>query len=239
MISTYLWVNFLSIIIPLIFSFHPKLNFHKNFKAFFLSNIITAILFIAWDIKFTDMQVWGFNPNHLSGINIVNLPIEEVMFFFCIPFACMFTYHSLNIIFNVSWNLKIENIFVLSFSGILLFTGAYFYDKLYTSTTFISLGILLLILKYYAKVNWLAKLAFTYPILLIPFFIVNGVLTGSWIDEPIVWYDNSENLGIRLFTIPIEDVFYGFELIMLNIYFYELIKVKLETMQLNKQYILQ
>lgn len=221
---TYLWVNFLAVIIPFIFSFHPKLKFYKNFKYFFLANVLTASAFIAWDILFTKIGVWGFNPKYVSGIYFFKLPIEELLFFVCIPFACVFTYHSLNSFFEFKWKPKTEHIFVLSFSFLLLVVGLYYHSKLYTSTTFVSLGILLLLLKYVAKIKWLGKLVIIYAVLLIPFFIVNGILTGSWVEEPIVWYNNSENLAIRLFTIPVEDVFYGFELIVLNVFFYELFK---------------
>ena len=227
--STYLLVDFLTIIVPLIFSFHPKLKFHKNFKAFFLGSILTAFIFIVWDILFIKIGVWGFNPEYVSGIYFFNLPVEEILFFICIPFACLFTYHCLNLFFNIKWNPKTENIFVLSLSLLLLFIGFYFHSKLYSSSTFISLGILLLVLKYFAKINWLAKLVIIYPVLLIPFFIVNGILTGSGLEQPVIWYNNSENLGIRLFTIPVEDIFYGFELILLNIYFYEYFKNKFNT----------
>ena len=74
--------------------------------------------------------------------------------------------------------------------------------------------------------QWMGKLFSVYPVLLIPFFIVNGILTGTGLAEPVVWYNNAENLGIRLITIPVEDIFYGFELILLNIFIYELIKAK-------------
>jgi lycopene cyclase domain-containing protein len=65
-----------------------------------------------------------------------------------------------------------------------------------------------------------------YPILLIPFFIVNGILTGSGLPQPIVWYNNAENIGIRLWTIPVEDIFYGFELMFINVYLYEMLQNK-------------
>ncbi|MEJ7823688.1 MAG: lycopene cyclase domain-containing protein [Chitinophagaceae bacterium] len=217
----YLLINFCTVIVPVLFSFHPKLNFYKNWKPFFIANAIVAFIFILWDLLFTHIGVWGFNPNYISGIYFSNLPIEEILFFICIPYACVFTYHCLNLFIKTRWPAKIENIFVYTLSVVLLFTGIYFYDKLYTASTFISLAIVLFILKYFLKINWLGKLLTIYPILLIPFFIVNGILTGSGLPQPVVWYNNAENLGIRLFTIPFEDIFYGFELILLNIMFYE------------------
>ncbi|MGC9342869.1 MAG: lycopene cyclase domain-containing protein [Bacteroidales bacterium] len=56
---------------------------------------------------------------------------------------------------------------------------------------------------------------------LIPFLIVNGILTGSFIEEEIVWYNDMENLSFRIFTIPVEDMFYGMLLILMNVSIYE------------------
>ena len=52
------------------------------------------------------------------------------------------------------------------------------------------------------------------------FFISNGILTGSFLIEPIVIYNDLENLGIRICNIPIEDTIYGMLLIFLNIELY-------------------
>ena len=230
---TYLLVNFFTIIVPFLFSFHSKLNFHKNFKSFFPANIFVAVLFLSWDILFTKIGVWGFNSDYIMGIYFFNLPLEEILFFICIPFACIFTYHCLNIFFKLRWSARNENIFVFCFSALLLMTGIYFHSQLYTSATFISLGILLLVLKYILKANWLPKLVIIYPVLLIPFFIVNGILTGTGLNQPVVLYNDAENLGIRLLTIPVEDIFYGFELILLNIFLYEYFKSRFNNSKIS------
>jgi len=48
----------------------------------FLANTIVAILFIIWDIIFTNYGVWSFNPRYLLGTNFYSIPLEEVFFSF-------------------------------------------------------------------------------------------------------------------------------------------------------------
>lgn len=223
---TYLWVNLLSVIIPLLFSFHPRLKFYKEFKWFFPANFLMAAIFLTWDAYYTKLGVWGFNPDYLTGIYVFNLPIEEVLFFVCIPFACVYTYHMLLLSYKLEWPDKLEHIFILSMSSALLVIGIYYYDKAYTSVTFIGLAVFLLFLKYAVKWPWLSKITSTYGILILPFLIVNGVLTGTGLEAPIVWYDDAENLGLRILTIPVEDLFYGFLMILLNVFFYHWLKEK-------------
>jgi lycopene cyclase domain-containing protein len=225
--NLYLLINLGTISIPLLFSFHPKLLFYKNWKVFFLGNSIVAFLFCVWDMYFTKLGVWGFNSQYITGIHIGNLPVEEVLFFLCIPFACVYTYHCLTLFFTFTWKKSTENWVTSTLASVLFFFGVYFHSNYYTSYTFISLSILLLILHYLLHVNWLSKALSVYAVLLIPFCIVNGILTGFGLEDPVVWYNSNEIIGIRLITIPIEDVFYGLELFLLNIYFYTIIKDRL------------
>ena len=67
----------------------------------------------------------------------------------------------------------------------------------------------------------MGKFYFAFGILLVPFLIVNGILTGSFIDEEVVRYNDQENVGLRLGTIPLEDVFYGMLLMVMPIAIWE------------------
>ena len=218
----YLLIDFFTIIIPLIFSYHPKIKFYKTGKAFFAASFVVTILFIIWDVLFTHLNVWSFNSRYITGIFFFNLPVEEVLFFISIPFSCVFTFFCLDKFYKLSWRPGPENIFCIFLSLSLLIIGLIFWDKWYTAASFISTAFLCLYLKFIYKISWFGKMISIYAVLLIPFFIVNGILTGTGIAEPVVMYNNVENLHIRVLTIPVEDFVYGFELVLLNVFFYKL-----------------
>ncbi len=217
---TYLLVNFFTISIPFLFSFHPKLKFYKTWNAFFPAVFISGLIFIVWDMYFTGIGVWGFNEKYLTGIKVGNLPLEEVLFFFCIPYACVFTFHCINLFIKGFKNAFLGTPFTLLLSAALILLGLLFFERAYTASTFISFGILLLLARFIFKIDWLDRFYLIYAVLLLPFFIVNGVLTGTGIEEEVVWYNSSEFMGFRIFTVPVEDIFYGAELILLNLLIY-------------------
>jgi lycopene cyclase domain-containing protein len=76
------------------------------------------------------------------------------------------------------------------------------------------------------KTPVLQRFFITFLIILFPFFIVNGILTGSFIEGKVVWYNNNENLNIRLFTIPVEDAVYAFNMLYPSILLIEFFKKK-------------
>ncbi|HEX6982553.1 MAG TPA: lycopene cyclase domain-containing protein [Balneolaceae bacterium] len=221
---TYLLINFFTVIIPFAFSFHPRLNFYKTWKAFFPAAIITGFCFILWDIAFTHLDVWGFNERYLIGIEIANLPVEEILFFLCIPYACVFTFHCLSLFLPDTFSDSLQGKITFTLILFLAVFGIVYFNKIYTSVTFLSLAILLAISAWVFKIKWLTKFYIVYGILLLPFLIVNGILTGTGLNEPIVWYNEAEIIGLRIMTIPVEDVFYGMELILINVLLYEYLK---------------
>jgi lycopene cyclase domain-containing protein len=220
--SLYLLVDLFTLLIPLLFSFHPKIKFYKSWRFFLPANLIVTFIFVTWDAIFTSKGVWSFNPEYITGVYLYNQPAEEILFFICIPFSCVFTYFCLNKFYDVGWRPKTEKIFCSIFSSVLLFLGIIFWQQLYTSSTLISLALICLALKFIIKINWFGTAVNIYTVLLIPFFIVNGILTGTGINDAVVKYNNEEIIGVRLLTIPVEDFLYGFELFLLNIFLYKI-----------------
>ena len=183
--------------------------------------MLTMGVFIPWDVIFTINGVWGFNSDYFLGVEILSLPFEEWLFFMCIPFACVFTHYAVLLYFP---NLKLKKVTTKAISislVLILFVLALVnYDKWYTLVNF-SLAITLTWLVYKYNPQLLQHFLLTFLVMLIPFFIVNGVLTGSWIDNQVVWYNDAENLGIRMGTIPIEDSIYAYSMILMNLFFFE------------------
>jgi len=210
----YLYLNIGSFIVPFLFSFHPKLQFYKKWKYLFLGIVVMMAFFISWDVIFTEAGIWGFNDAYITGNKILGLPIEEWLFFICIPYACLFTHYALQSFFpKLSLSEKTTSIIYVSLMSVLVITLWYTYNRWYTLVNF-GYTIILLGLVYNYQRALLRTFFPTFLIILVPFLVVNGVLTGTGIVDQVVWYNDAENLGFRLGTIPIEDTMYALSMLL-------------------------
>ena len=191
---------------PLFLSFDKKVAFYKKWKYLPLPMLVTAFLYIGWDIYFTSKGIWSFNESYITGLKIFTLPVEEVLFFFLVPYCCIFIYECIRCYFPKLKNKRTADIILQSLAVILLITGIVFYKKNYTSWTFILTAVFIgtiYIYRNFYKAFDAASFLVSYFVILLPFLLVNGFLTAI----PVVIYNNAENLGIRIYTIPFEDVF--------------------------------
>lgn len=222
--SLYFKVLLFSFIIPFIFSFHQKIKFYKFFKQIAASLSLIGFFFIIWDIYFTKIGVWGFDKKHHSSIMLSNLPLEEVLFFFVIPFVCVFTYFVLSE--KKVLNLNINTTFLKLICILLIGLVFLFFKNAYTVSVLI-LTILILLYIIYYRPDWIGYFFSMYLIIhIFPFLLVNGVLTGYITDLPPVWYDSNNIIGVRLGTIPVEDFLYSFILLFLNTSLFEYLRKK-------------
>lgn len=226
----YLYLHVFTFIPVFALSFDSRVHYYRSWKALFPAVLLVGVIFIVWDVYFTYKGVWGFNEQYLSGYFLFKLPVEEWLFFFTVPFACVFIYECLN--YYLPWNPFLNRERLIT-TGLMLFSflvAIVFHKNIYTATTFALCG-WLLSLHLYA---WDAKRAslirsrfyMAYLVSCIPFVIVNGALTGSFTKSPIVMYNDTENLGSRLGSIPLDDFGYSFLLLFGVTTLYELFKKK-------------
>jgi lycopene cyclase domain-containing protein len=219
---TYLLLNFFTLLFPLLLSFDKKVRFYKKWKFIFPGLFFTGLLYLVWDYIFTLFQVWSFNPNYILSIKLYGLPLEEILFFVTVPFSCIFIYECLLAYLKIDYLQKIApfiNYFLLALSLIMIIVYS---DRLYSTINFATLLALMFYVQFLNNKVEMGRFYLAYFITLIPFYIINGVLTSL----PVVTYNPTENMGFRVGTIPFEDHFYSLSLFLINVLFFEYYRKK-------------
>lgn len=230
----YLILLICSLFFPLALSFDRKVAFFRHWPSLIPSLLLTGAFFVVFDIWFAKRAIWGFNPDYHSGFVLASLPLEEWLFFIVIPYASIFIHYVLIAYFpakvlsdRATSGITIILILILAL-GILTHPG-----RSYT-LVYLLLMIVVLVISSIMKDRLLNRFYISFLVILIPFIIVNGILTGSFIEGEVVWYNPEEITGIRLGTIPVEDFAYGFSMIMINLMLMNFFRKKVNSNKDNK-----
>lgn len=200
----YLGLNLFTLSYPLYKSFEPRVRYVKSWPPTFAALGLWGALFIAWDVWFTQMGVWSFNHTYLVGVTVVNLPLEEWLFFVTVPFACVFIYEVLR--YFKPTPPKPTPFVWLSYglAAVLAVLAVVYRMHWYPAVTFSLLAVFQLLLAI-RRPPYIGYIHMAYAITLVPFLLVNGVLTAM----PVVQYSPTHTIGARVYTIPVEDFFYN------------------------------
>jgi lycopene cyclase domain-containing protein len=209
----YAYLHLFTFIPVFLLSFDKNVHYYKKWGSLLPAILIVALIFIGWDVFFTVRGVWGFNDHYFLGITFLQLPIEEWLFFFTVPFACVFIYECLNFYVKKDILASIEKFLTPSLATIFTVVGLLYWGHLYTSTTFLLTGGFLFFHWLFLDGTYRSRFYLSYLVVIIPFLIVNGVLTGGYTQQPVVIYNSDEYLGIRITSVPLDDAIYGFLLI--------------------------
>lgn len=213
---TYLLIDTGTVLFPLALSFDRKVAFYKQWRMLLLGMLITAVLFISWDVLFTRWGIWWFSREYTMPYRLLSLPIEEWLFFLVVPYACAFVAACLDVYFPPGSQADSWRSTIWLSSGLIVF-ALLNYGRAYTAFACGGCGAALLAAYVLRRKNPLfrpRRFLLAYAVCLLPFLIVNGLLTSL----PVVLYNDAENIGLRLYTIPAEDIFYGMLLMLGNLW---------------------
>lgn len=198
-------------------TFILSLTIRRDYISLVKAIMVVSPLYLFWDFLATWKDSWSFNPKYVLGIYIINLPIEEVLFFVVTPFATLFIYDYFR--YKRMFEKEVKKIPKISLLvGIVSFIiSPLFISHSYTFVDFLYLGMALTV-AYLLNREMLSSLTFWIFILTsyIPFLVFDFFLTAL----PVVEYGFNSTLGIRIITIPIEDFIYSFSMLTLYTAFY-------------------
>jgi lycopene cyclase domain-containing protein len=215
---TYLWINLAIILGPLCLTRNSRVAYYRHFRALGIAILVVSGLYIGWDIIVTNWGEWSFNSRYVSGVTVINLPLEEILFFITVPYACLFIYEvilttSKEATFSISIGIVTAAIVILAAGSIVYFRQGYTAKALGSCTIFLLVALRMDRPMLESRQYWLWL-----GVCLIPFLIVNTVLTAL----PVVQYNPNAIWGARLFTIPLEDFFYNYSLLSFYLLVYRL-----------------
>jgi len=219
--NAYLYLMLLSLFFPFVLSFDRRVNYVSSWKYLLSVFLWISSLYILWDVMFTRWGIWEFNSDYIRAWRIWGLPIEEISFFLVVPFACIFIYECVK-----SYELRSYlGVLASGLMRIVLIAGVVLalvqFGGYYTSTA----GLVLLLAGIFLEWKYTeSEKQDIYIMLLlsyIPFFVINGFLTGWSTSEPIVVYNDDQNLPWRLGSIPMDDALYQAGMMLWMVFIYE------------------
>jgi lycopene cyclase domain-containing protein len=214
---TYLLILAFSLLYPLAQSFERRIYMHRKFIFIMPGILVAGSVYLIWDVLFTRAGIWGFHPNFNLHLHVAGLPLEEWLFFLVIPWCVVFTYEVLRYFVKRFYHPQLARNVALFLLLLFLTLIPFNLQRTYTVSTlsFTSLMLAAQLLQGTHRL-WLSGFWLTYLVSMLPFMAVNGLLTAL----PVVWYNNAENLGLRIWTVPVDDFIYlmGLLLAVVNIY---------------------
>ncbi len=220
----YIWINIGVIIFPFLLSFDRRVHFYRKWHIALPAVLLNAAFFVVWDILYTRVGVWGFNERYYEGL-LWGLPYGEWLFFFTVPYACLFVHECFNAYMRRDWLHSLDKVLTIGLIILFIGVGLWQWQRLYTSWAFLLSGGLLLGHYFAIENTYRTRFYLSFVVCLIPFILTNGILTGAVNLEPVVIYNDAHNLtsliGSRFITIPYDDFAYGFLLIFVPVLLFE------------------
>ena len=223
----YLLFNFVVIAGPVVSQFSRQIKHVSRWRLKLLVSGIVMIPYVIWDALVAGSH-WWFNDAYTLNFRLFGLPIEEWLFFITVPFGCLLVWETLP--HTDSWLGRLKSLRYVRTSlyttlpiGVWVFSAG----KQYTGLVLFCFGLVALVDTLLGVDLLLRPKTYLYLVIVSVLILVfNGYLTA----RPVVLYGEAYQVGYRILTIPLEDIGYGFTLMLFNTMLYE----KLRTTRYGK-----
>lgn len=180
-----------------------------DWKQLGLTYLFVSVPFVLLDAFSHSRGWWHYNPEHVGEATLLGLPVEEVLFFFVIPFACLYLYSAMERQFKQA---PVSPLFGKVTAAVLIASlGIVSVFSPYERTIVDAVLLLAVLIAW-----WVIRPQFTRPFvwwsisIMLLFFTVNTALTAL----PIVIYGPEFGSQIRIGTVPFEDAWYNLSLLL-------------------------
>ena len=215
---SYLLLLLVFLIIPAVLSTKSKVRFVFQLKYLLPAIIFTEAIFVMWNKRFIELGIWEYNPNYITGIEFLAVPIEEWISFLIIPLSTAYIYEWLKIKFE---KFEQANIFVALSLVIFAFSGVFAYASRQNLFTFFTFFLTAIYLGYMVFRNrfkkHFTKFYMAYFIALLPFFTVSLIMNAL----PVIIYNSDHIKGLAITGVPVEKLGYLFLMLLITISSYE------------------
>lgn len=210
------------LVLPLVFNFHKNIFKNGNFKAALGASLISAIIFSTLAVVLQLLGVLIYSTDRTIGVLFKDIPIEQYLLNFSFSLVGVSLYQYLNISFPKNdlqrYSLAISNL-LLGLCIAFLFFG---YSKWYTLLTFSTLLLVLFLIEYVGKLRFMYKAYRAFMVMLIPFYLVYGVL--FW--NGILKVSQNGLFGLYIAKIPLENHFIALSTLLVSVYMFEFFRSK-------------
>jgi len=215
---TYLLINVFIIAVPLVLTFDKRTAYCRQIPAVAFSIGVVSTSYLIWDVVVTARGEWSFNSKYLTGVQLLNIPLEEMLFFITVPYSCLFIYEVvLYTTKNSSFDLPTPAVIIAIVLAMAASVAVR--DQGYTSKALASCSFFLTVAYLWDRPLLNSRQYWTWlAICYIPFLLINFVLTAL----PVVEYNPAAIFGFRVLTIPIEDFFYNYAMLSFYLLFYRM-----------------
>lgn len=201
----------LTVVIPLVLSF-ARWQFRwsqQDWLRLLQVFVFVSVPFVLLDVLSHDRGWWAYNSHFITGVRLGGLPLEEIMFFFVIPFACLYLYSAAvraakDSPIGLRWLWRVVlGVFTVASMALAVIQPE--------ERTIVDV-VLFTVVATVATVRPPTRIGALWLTVVVGLFlVVNTVLTAL----PIVTYDPVFGSAYRLGTIPLEDVLYNFSFLYL------------------------